>query len=129
MPNVYGVDFNARQSELVKELVRELLQDGNCTVYAVPHITPNGELQMASTQSIPGIRGERVIFLRIRPGVNEATIVRPMGAKAGEPLTKLNKSSRLELLDVIRAWRQQTMPMSREEEPLPGFHAVSLSGA
>jgi hypothetical protein len=128
MPNVYGVEFNANQSELVKEVVRELLKDGNCIVYAVPHITPHGELQMASTPSIPGIRGENVTFLRIRPGVNEATVVRPMSAKAGEPLTKLNKSCRLELLEVIRVWRQQTMPMSREKEPLPGLYAVSAPG-
>ena len=128
MPNVYGVDFNAKQSELVKELVRELLKDGNCTVYAAPHITAHGELQMASTPSFPGIGGENVIFLRIRPGVNEATIVRPMGAKAGEPLTKLTQSSRLELLDIIRVWRQQTMPISGEEKSLPGLYAVSAPG-
>ena len=110
MPNVQGVEFNANQSELVKDIVRELLKDGNCTVYAVPHIKPNGELRMASTPPIPGPRRQHGVFLRIRPGVNEATVVRPMNAKAGEPITKLSKFSRPELLEVIRIWREQTMP-------------------
>jgi hypothetical protein len=115
MPNVHGIEFNANQSELVKDIVRELLKDGNCAVYAVPHMKPNGELRMASTSPIPGPRQQRGVFLRIRPGVNEATIVRPMNAKAGEPLTKLTKFNRLELLEVIRVWRRQTMPASRDE--------------
>jgi hypothetical protein len=115
MPNAHGVEFNANQSELVKDIVRELLKDGNCAVYAVPHIKPNGELRMASTPPMPRTRRQRGVFLRIRPGVNEATIVRPMNAKAGEPLTKLTKFNRLELLEVIRVWRIQTMPASRDE--------------
>jgi hypothetical protein len=115
MPNVHGVEFNANQSELVKDIVRELLKDGNCAVYAVSHIKPNGELRMASTPPIPGPRRQHGVFLRVRPGVNEATVVRPMNAKAGEPLTKLTKFNRLELLEVIRVWRRQTMPASRDE--------------
>jgi hypothetical protein len=110
MPKVHGVEFNANQSELVKEIVRELLKDGDCTVYAVPHIKPHGEIRMASTPPIPRPRRQKGVFLRIRPGVNEATIVRPMNAKAGDPLAKLNRFSRLELLEIIRVWRQQTMP-------------------
>jgi hypothetical protein len=128
MPNVHGVEFHANQSELVKEMVRELLKDGNCAVYAVPNIKPHGELRMASTPPIPGPRRQRGVFLRIRPGVNEATIVRPMNAKAGEPLTKLNKFSWLELLEVVRVWRQQTMLESRDEKPLPGLRAISVPG-
>jgi hypothetical protein len=112
MPNVHGVEFNANQSELVKDIVRELLKDGNCAVYAVSHIKPNGELRMASTPPIPGPRRQHGVFLRIRPGVNEATVVRPMNAKAGEPLTKLTKFNRPQLLEVIRVWRKQTMPAS-----------------
>jgi hypothetical protein len=112
MPNVHGVEFNANQSELVKDIVRELLKDGNCAVYAVSHIKPNGELRMASTPPIPGPRRQHGVFLRVRPGVNEATVVRPMNAKAGEPLTKLNKFNRPQLLEVIRVWRKQTMPAS-----------------
>jgi hypothetical protein len=91
MPNVHGIEFNANQSELVKDIVRELLKDGNCAVYAVPHIKPNGELRMASASPIPGPRRQHGVFLRIRPGVTEATVVRPMNAKAGEPLTKVTK--------------------------------------
>jgi hypothetical protein len=120
MPTIYGVEFNANQSELVKEIVRELLKDGNCAVYPVPHIKPNGELRMASTPPNPGRRRQKGVFLRIRPGINEATIVRPMNAKAGEPLSKLTKLSRLELLEIVRVWRQQTMPDSREERPSRG---------
>jgi hypothetical protein len=115
MPNVHGVEFNANQAELVKDIVRELLKDGYCAVYAVPHIKPNGELRMASTSPIPGPRRQRGVFLRIRPGVHEATVLRPMNAKAGEPLAKLTKFSRPELLDIIRIWRKQTMPTSHDE--------------
>lgn len=32
MPNVHGIEFNANQSELVKDLIRELLKDGSCAV-------------------------------------------------------------------------------------------------
>ena len=115
MSNVHGIEFNANQSELVKDIVRELLKDGNCAVYAVSHIEPNGELRMASTPPKPGPRRQHGVFLRIRPGANEATLVRPMNAKAGELLTKLTKFNRLELLEVIRVWRIQTMPASRDE--------------
>jgi hypothetical protein len=128
MPNVHGIEFNANQSELVKEIVRELLKDGHCAVYAVPHMKPNGELRMASTPPIPGPRRQRGVFLRIRPGVKEATLLRPMNAKAGEPLAKLNKLSRLELLEVIRIWRQQTMPDLREERIRPGVVETSVQG-
>jgi hypothetical protein len=115
MPNVHGVEFNANQSELVKDIVRELLKDGNCAVYAVSHIKPNGELRMASTPPIPGPRRQHGVFLRIRPGVNEATIVRPMNATAGEPLAKLTKYNRQELLEIIRIWREQTASVSSDE--------------
>ena len=46
MPNVHGIEFNANQSELVKDLVRELLKDGNCAVYALNNMKPNGELRI-----------------------------------------------------------------------------------
>jgi hypothetical protein len=110
MPNVHGIEFNANQSDLVKDIVRELLKDGDCAVYAVPHMKPSGELRMASTPPYPRPRRQRGVFLRIRPGVNEATAVRPMNAKAGEQLTKITKFSQAELLEVIRIWRKQTMP-------------------
>ena len=114
MPNVHGIEFNANQSELVKDIIRELLKDGSCAVYAVPHMRPAGELRMASTPPTPGPKRQQGVFLRIRPGVNEATVVRPMNAKTGEPITKLTKFSRPELLEVIRVWREQTMPESRD---------------
>jgi hypothetical protein len=128
MPDVHGVEFNANQSELVREIVRALLKDGNCAVYPVPHIKPHGELRMAFTPPIPSKRRQKGVFLRIRPGINEATIVRPMNAKAGDPLTKLNKMSRLELLEVIRVWRQQTMPESRENGSQPDLRAIGVQG-
>jgi hypothetical protein len=115
MPNVHGVEFKDNQSELVKDIVQELLKDGNCAVYAVPHIKPNGELRMALTPLIPGPGHQHGVFLRIRPGVNEATVLRPKNAEAGEPLAKLTKFSRPELLDIIRTWRKQTMPALRDE--------------
>lgn len=128
MPTVHGVEFNANQSELVRELVRELLKDGNCAAYPVPDIKPFGELRMASTPPAPSKRRQEGVFLRIRPGVNEATIVRPMNAKAGDPLTKLNKLSRLELLEVIRIWRQQTMPDSLKNGSRPDARVIGAQG-
>ncbi len=125
MPNVHGVEFNANQSELVKDIVRELLKDGNCAVYAVSHIKPNGELRTASTPPTPGPRRQHGVFLRIRPGVNEATVVRPMNAKAGEPLAKLTKFNRHELLEVIRVWREQTASLSGDENT----RSAELTGA
>ncbi len=56
MPNVHGIEFNANQSELVKDLIRELLKDGDCAVYALRNMKPSGELRMASTPPIPGPR-------------------------------------------------------------------------
>ena len=50
MANVHGIEFSSNQSELVKSLVRELLKDGNCTVYPLPHIKANGELRMANSK-------------------------------------------------------------------------------
>jgi hypothetical protein len=120
MPNVHGVEFNANQSELVKDIVRELLKEGGCVVYAVPHMKPNGELRMASLPSDPGPNRQHAVFLRIRPGVNEATILRPMNAKAGESLTKLTKFGKADLLETIRTWRKQTMPESRTERITSG---------
>jgi hypothetical protein len=128
MPDVHGIEFNANQSESVRELVEELLKDGNCAVYPVPDMQPHGELQMASTPPTPGKRRHEGVFLRILPGVNEATIVRPINAKAGDPLTKLNKLSRLELLAVIRVWREQTMPNSLKNASPSGPSAIGLYG-
>jgi hypothetical protein len=49
MPIVHGIEFHANQAELVKDLIRELLKDGNCVVYALPNMKPEGELRMAMT--------------------------------------------------------------------------------
>src|SRR5579859_695384 len=107
MPIVHGVEFNANQAELVKDLIRELLKDGNCMVYALPNMKPHGELRMALTSSKPGPNSARGVFVRIRPGQNEATLIRPMNAKAGEPLSKISKLAQAELLRTIRIWRKQ----------------------
>ena len=120
MPNVHGIEFDAKQSELVKDLIRELLKDGNCAVYALHNMKPNGELRMASTPPIPGPRRSRGVFLRIRPGINAATIVRPMNAKAGEKFMQVEKISQTETLEIIRTWRKQTKP--HEAQPAsPGL--------
>jgi hypothetical protein len=128
MPNIHGIEFNANQSELVKDLVRELLKDGDCAVYAVPHIKPNGELRMASTPPIPGPRRQRGVFLRIRPGMREAIVVRPMNAKAGEQLTPITKFSQSDLLETIRVWRKQTMPQLTALETVARKSPVNVSG-
>ena len=110
MPIVHGIEFNANQSELVQNIIRELLKDGQCAVYALPHMKPNGELRMAPTPPNPGPRRQRGVFLRIRPGVREATLVRPMNAKAGEPQNAITKFSQAELVELVRVWRRQTAP-------------------
>jgi hypothetical protein len=108
MPNVYGIEFNSNQSELVKDLVRELLKDGNCAVYAVNNMKPNGELRMASTPPAPTPREVGGVFLRVRPGTREAIIVRPMNAKAGEKYIPVEKITQAQTLETIRTWRKQT---------------------
>jgi hypothetical protein len=120
MPNVHGVEFAANQSEFVKDIVRELLKDGNCAVYAVPHMKPHGELRMAMTPPEPGPRRQVGVFLRIRPGLNEATILRPTDARTGENISKLNKFSRPQILEMIRVWRQElTTEMTTAEDVEP----------
>ena len=108
MPNVHGIEFNANQSELVRDLIRELLKDGNCAVYALSNMKPNGELRMASTPPAPTPREVGGVFLRIRPGEREAMIVRPMNAKAGEKYVAVSKISQAQTLELIRTWRKQT---------------------
>jgi hypothetical protein len=49
MPNVHGIEFNPNQADLVKDLIRELLKDGDCAVYALHNMQPRGELRMATT--------------------------------------------------------------------------------
>jgi hypothetical protein len=130
MPSVHGIEFNANQSELVKDLVRELLKDGNCAVYALNNMKPNGELRMATTPPTPNPREVGGVFLRIRPGINEATIVRPMNAKAGDPLTKLAKLTQAETLEMIRIWRKQTKsgPVLIKSTPITS-RALNLTAA
>lgn len=108
MPNVHGIEFNANQADLVKDLVRELLKDGSCAVYALRNMKPNGELRMASTPPAPTSRKGGGVFLRIRPGVREAIIVRPMNAKAGEKYTKVTKFTQGSILEMVRIWRKET---------------------
>lgn len=108
MPNVHGIEFNANQSELVKDVIRELLKDGNCAVYALRNMKPNGELRMASSPPIPGPRRASGVFLRVRPGIKEAIAVRPMNAKAGEKNIKIAKLTQTELLETVRKWRKET---------------------
>lgn len=129
MPNVYGIEFNANQSELVKDLIRELLKDGSCAVYALNNMKPNGELRMATTPPSPNPRQSGGVFLRIRPGIREATILRPMNAKVGDPLTKLAKISQAETLEMIRIWRKQTnsLPVAFAQ-PVPMGKVITLPG-
>ena len=107
MPIVHGIEFSANQAELVKDLIRELLKDGNCVVYALPNMKPSGELRMAAVSPNPGPRSARGVFVRIRPGLHEATLIRPMNAKAGEPFSKITQISQSELLRIVRIWRKE----------------------
>jgi len=114
MPNVHGIEFSSNQSELVKGLIRELLKDGNCAVYALPHMRPKGELRMACTPPTPSPRHQHGVFLRIRPGVNAAVAIRPMNAKAGAEQTSITKYSQQELLETIRSWRKEVTNITPE---------------
>jgi hypothetical protein len=114
MANVHGIEFSSNQSELVKGLIRELLKDGNCAVYALPHMKPNGELRMACTPPDPGPRHQHGVFLRIRPGVKAAVVVRPMNAKTGEEQTNITKYSQQELCELIRVWRKEVSGVTPE---------------
>jgi hypothetical protein len=119
MPNVHGIEFSANQSELVKNLIREVLKDGNCAVYALPNMKPNGELRVASTAPGTIPRDHGGVFLRIRPGEREAVLVRPMNAKAGEKYIPVAKITQLQTLEVVRTWRKQTgsLPMQPQTAP------------
>jgi hypothetical protein len=108
MPNVHGIEFDIDQAELVKDLVRELLKDGDCAVYAVHNMQPRGELRMATTPPSSTPRKAGGVFFRIRPGTHEAVIVRPMNAKAGQKMIKVDRITQAETLEIIRTWRRQT---------------------
>jgi hypothetical protein len=114
MANVHGIEFSANQSELVKSLIRELLKDGNCAAYALPHMKPNGELRMACTSPAPSPRHQHGVFLRIRPGVSAAVAIRPMNAKTGAGQTSITKYSQQELLETIRLWRREVSDITPE---------------
>ena len=114
MANVHGIEFSSSQSELVKGLVRDLLKDGNCAVYALPHMKPSGELRMASTPPAPGPRRQHGVFLRIRPGLKAAVAVRPLNAKSGEEQTEITKYSQQALCELIRVWRKEVSDITPE---------------
>jgi hypothetical protein len=114
MANVHGIEFSFNQLELVKGLIRELLKDGNCAVFAVPHMKPDGELRMACTPPAPSPRHQRGVFLRIRPGVKAAVAIRPMNVKTGEEQTNITKYSQQELLEMIRVWRKEVSDIKPE---------------
>ena len=114
MANVHGIEFSSNQSELVKSLIRELLKDGNCAVYALPYMRPNGELRMACTPPAPSPRHQRGVFLRIRPGVNGAVVIRPMHAKTGAERTNITKYTQQDLLEGIRQWRSEVSEITPE---------------
>ena len=114
MANVHGIEFSSNQSELVKGLVRDLLKDGNCAVYALPHMKPSGELRMASTPPAPGPRRQHGVFLRIRPGLKAAVAIRPLNAKSGEEQTEITKYSQQALCELIRVWRKEVSDITPE---------------
>ena len=114
MANVHGIEFSSNQSDLVKGLIRELLKDGNCAVYPLPSMKPNGELRIACTPPAPGPRHQHGVFLRIRPGVSVAVVIRPMNAKTGPEQTNITKFSQQELLETIRLWREEISNITPE---------------
>jgi S-ribosylhomocysteine lyase LuxS involved in autoinducer biosynthesis len=122
MADVHGIEFSSTQSDLVKGLIRELLKDGNCAVYGLPHMKPNGELRMACTPPIPGPRHQRGVFLRICHGKIAAIAIRPMHARTGAEQISITKYNQQELLETIRSWRKEvsdTMPEPPVKVELP----------
>lgn len=117
MAKVHGIEFSTNQSELVKDLIRELLKDGNCAVYALPHMKPDGELRMASTPPAPSPRHQHGVFLRIRPGAKVAVVIRPMNAKTGAEQINITRYVQEELLEMIRSWRTEVSDI-RPEPPI-----------
>lgn len=117
MPKAHGIEFSSNQADLVKDLVRELLKDGNCAVYALPHMKPDGELRMACTPPVPSPRRQHGVFLRVRPGAKEAVVIRPANAKSGAERTNITKYSLLPLLETVRLWRQEVSDI-RPEPPV-----------
>jgi hypothetical protein len=117
MPNVHGIEFNPDQAELVKDLIRELMKDGDCAVYALHNMQPRGELRMATTPPASTPRKHGGVFLRIRPGLREAIIVRPMNAKAGEKLMPVSRLTQTETLEIVRIWRKQTGSLPPRPRP------------
>jgi hypothetical protein len=114
MSRVHGIEFSSNQADLVKDLIRELLKDGNCAVYALPHMKPNGELRMACTPPTPSPRHQQCVFLRVRPGAREAIAIRPTNAKTGEAQTSITKYSLQGLLEMVRLWRQEVSDITPE---------------
>jgi hypothetical protein len=119
MPNVHGIEFNPNQAELVKDLIRELLKDGDCAVYALHNMQPRGELRMATTPPSSTQRRLGGVFLRIRPGLREAMIVRPMNAKAGEKYIPVSRLTQAETIEIVRTWRKQTGSLPPRPRPVP----------
>jgi hypothetical protein len=110
MPNVHGIEFTDKQAKLVQDLIRELLHDGECAIYALREIEPHGELRIAPTLPVPGTNRDAGVFLRIRPGINTPTIIRPVNTKFGDLFMKLEEPTRSETLAIVRAWRRQIAP-------------------
>jgi hypothetical protein len=127
MPNVHGIEFNPTQAELVKDLIRELLKDGDCAVYALHNMQPRGELRMATTPPSSTQRKLGGVFLRIRPGLREAIIVRPMNAKAGEKYIPISRVNQAETLEIIRTWRKQTGSLPPRPRPEPDGPQLIIS--
>jgi hypothetical protein len=117
MPNVHGIEFNPNQADLVKDLIRELLKDGDCAVYALHNMQPRGELRMATTPPSTTQRKTGGVFFRVRPGLREAIIVRPMNAKAGEKYIPVSRLAQAETLEIIRTWRKQTGSLPDRPQP------------
>jgi hypothetical protein len=117
MPNVHGIEFNPNQADLVKDLISELLKDGDCAVYALHNMQPRGELRMAATPPSTTQRKTGGVFLRVRPGLHEAIIVRPMNAKAGEKFMPVSRLTQAETLEIVRTWRKQTGSLPPRPRP------------
>ncbi|HXC95027.1 MAG TPA: hypothetical protein VNU92_04965 [Edaphobacter sp.] len=67
------------------------------------------------------------VFFRVRTGTQEAIIVRPMNAKAGQKFIKVDRITQAETLEIIRAWRRQTGSLPIKPGPVRAHQQIAIT--
>ena len=82
---------------------------------------------MAATPPSTTQRKTGGVFLRVRPGLHEAIIVRPMNAKAGDKFMPVSRLTQAETLEIVRIWRKQTGSLPPPPRPEPAGPQLVVS--